>query len=141
MTVHRLIQPSSLRRALAVWASLLGFAVINGLFRQRVLEPALGPEPAHILSTTTLAGAVFVAALLFVGLSSAEFVTSELLAIGLLWAVLTGLLELGLGLARGVSTSELFADYDVTRGRLFGLVLLSEIVSPPIAGFLRRLGR
>jgi hypothetical protein len=141
MTVHRLIRPSSLRRALAFWALLLGFAVINGLFRQRVLEPALGPEPAHVLATTTLAGAVFVAALFFVGLSSAQFPTSELLAIGLLWAVLTGLLELGLGLARGLPSSELLADYDVTRGRLFGLVLLSEIVSPPIAGFLRRLGR
>ncbi len=141
MTVRGAIRARSLGQALGVWALLLGFAVINGLFRQRVLEPALGPEPAHVLATTTLAGAVFVAALFFVTLSSAQFPTSELLVIGLLWAVLTGLLELGLGLARGLPSSELLADYDVTRGRLFGLVLLSEIVSPPIAGFLRRLGR
>ncbi len=139
--MHRAIRARSLRRALGVWALLLGFAVINGLFRQRVLEPALGPETAHFLATTTLAGAVFLAALFFVGFGSAEYSTPELLAIGLLWAVLTALLELGLGLARGVSSSELFRDYDLTRGRLFGLVLLAELVSPLIAGSLRRLGK
>ena len=130
-----------LLQALGVWLLLLGFAVINGLFRTLVLEPHLGPEPAHFLSTTTLAGAVFLAAFLFVGLRQGNESTPELLATGSLWAILTAALELGLGLARGVASQDLFRDYDVTRGRLFGLVLLAELVSPWIAGFLRRLGR
>ena len=130
-----------LLQALGVWLLLLGFAVINGLFRSLVLEPHLGPEPAQFLSTTTLAGAVFLAAFLFVGLRRGSESTSELLATGLLWAFLTAALELGLGLARGVASQDLFRDYDVTRGRLFGLVILAELVSPWIAGSLRRLGR
>jgi hypothetical protein len=128
-------------QALGVWGLLLGFAVINGLLRQLVLEPHLGPEPAHILSTTTLAGAVFLAAFFFVGLRPAGSSTAELLTVGVLWAVLTAVLELGLGLARGIASEDLFRDYDVTRGRLFGLVLAAELFSPLIAGLLRRLGK
>jgi hypothetical protein len=130
-----------LLQALGVWVLLLGFAVINGLFRQTVLEPAIGAEPAHFLSTTTLAGAVVLAALFFVGLSPGLYSTAELLIMGVSWAILTAVLELGLGLVRGVPTEDLFRDYDATRGRLFGLVLLAELVSPLIAGLLRRLGK
>lgn len=130
-----------LLQTLGVWVLLLGFAVVNGLFRQIVLEPNLGPEPAHFLATTTLAGAVFLAAFFFVGLSPGGQSTVELLTIGVLWALLTVVLELGLGLARGVASQDLFRDYDVGRGRIFGLVLVAELFSPWIAGLLRRLGK
>ncbi len=96
----------------------LGFAVVNGLFRERVLEPNLGPEPAHFLATTTLAGFVFVATLLFVGLRSEVAAKTELLAVGILWAALTVFLELGLDLSHGLSGADLFRDYDFSRGRL-----------------------
>jgi hypothetical protein len=141
MSSHMVIRRRILLQALGVWVLLLGFAVINGLFRQAVLEPNLGPEPAHFLATTTLAGAVFLAALFFVGLSPGGCSTSELLAIGVVWAILTAVLEFGLGLARGVASQDLFSDYDFTRGRLFGLVLAAELASPLIAGSLRRLGK
>lgn len=131
----------ALSQALEVWALLFAFAVINGLFRQRVLEPALGREAAHVLSTTTLAGFIVVVALFFVCFRRDRFSTRELLTIGALWAGLTAFLELGLGLARGLPARELFFDYDVSRGRLFGLVLLTELASPWFAGFLRRLGK
>jgi hypothetical protein len=126
-------------RALGIWGLLAGFAVINGLFRRNVLEPHLGADVAHVLATTTLAGAVFLAALLWIGWGRGGESRTDLLAIGALWVALTVVLELGLGLARG--PDGLFTDYDATRGRLFGLVLLAELVSPPIAGFLRHLGR
>ena len=128
-------------QALGVWALFLGFAVINGLFRERVLEPHLGPEIAHFLATTTLAGFVFFGTLLFVGLRSDAPAKIELVGVGILWAALTALLELGLGVARGVAGADLFRDYDVSRGRLFGLVILAELLSPPFAGWLRRLRR
>lgn len=141
MSSHIAIRRRTILQALGVWMLLLGFAVINGLFRETVLEPHLGPELAHVLSTTTLAGAVFLAALFFVGLTPTRPSTAELVAIGMLWAALTALLELALGLARGVPSQDLFRDYDATRGRLFGLVVFAELVSPVAAGFLMRLGR
>jgi hypothetical protein len=126
---------------MGVWALFLGFAVVNGFFRETVLEPHLGPETAHVLATTTLAGFVFFGTLLFVVLRSEVPAQTELVGVGILWAALTALLELGLGLLRGVAAADLFRDYDVSRGRLFGLVILAELLSPPIAGWLRRLGR
>lgn len=141
MFSHTTIRRRILLQALGVWALFLGFAVLNGLFRQMVLEPHLGPEPAHFLSTTTLAGFVLVASFFFVGAPDEDLAKPELLAIGMLWATLTVLLELGLGLASGISSADLFRDYDVSRGRLFGLVILAELLSPPLVGFLRRLGK
>ena len=141
MLRHRAIRRRILLQALGVWVLLLGFAVINGLFRQMVLEPHLGSEPAHFLSTTTLAGFVLATSFFFVGFGDEEPAKPELLAIGMLWAALTVLLELGLGLARGISSADLFRDYDFTRGRLFGLVILAELLSPPLVGFLRSLGK
>ena len=127
--------------AFRVWLLLLGFAVVNGIFRQRVLELALSPEAAHVVSTTTLAGFVLIVSLLFFAAREHSLPPIALLAIGAFWAALTVLFELGLGLARGLAAAELFRDYDVSRGRLFGLVILSELLSPLVAGSLRRLGR
>ena len=123
-------------QAVSLFQLFLGFAVINGLYRERVVEPNLGPEPAHFLATTTLAGFVFVATLLFVGFRSEVAAKTELLAVGILWAALTVFLEFGLDLSRGLSGAGLFRDYDFTRGRLFGLVILAELLSQPLAGFL-----
>jgi len=126
------------RQAVAVWVALLAFAMINGYFRVRFLEPQVGGDVAHLLSTTTLCGAVFVAALLFIGNRGRTPTIRELFGIGLLWSTSTVLLETALGLAAGGrSATELFADYDLTRGRIFVLVLLVEIVAPPLVGWLR----
>jgi len=132
----------TLLQGLGVWFLLLGFAVINGFFRDLVLEPNLGPEPAHVLATTTLAGAVFVAAFLWIGTSRRSYLVRELLAVGVLWILLTVAFESSLGrLLLGRSWAELLADYDLSRGRLFGLVLLAELGGPLIAGLARRKAR
>jgi hypothetical protein len=127
------------REAVQVWLALLVFAVINGFFRQRVLEPELGEEVAHLLSTTTLCGAVVVAALLFVANRPRVLTLRELVLVGLFWSIASVLFEVILGvLSDRRSMPELFADYDVTRGRLFAFVILVEITAPPLAGLLRR---
>ena len=127
--------------AVRVWLILLAFALVNGLFRQRVLEPELGPEIAHVLSTSTLAGFILIVSLFVFAVREHSLPPRALLAIGAFWAALTALCELGIGLVRGLPAQELFRDYDVTRGRLFGLVILAELVSPLLAGALRRPAR
>ena len=129
--------PGLAREAVLLWLALLVFAVVNGFFRQRVLEPELGEEIAHILSTTILCGAVFVAAVFLVGLRNRPAVLRDLFLVGLGWATATALTEVVLGLIAGRrSPRDLFADYDLTRGRLFALVLLAEIVFAPLMGWL-----
>lgn len=127
------------REAVLIWLALLVFAVVNGFFRQRVLEPQLGEELAHVLSTTALCGAVFVAAVFFVGFRRRAATLRGLFLVGLGWAIATALTEVALGLVAGRrSASAFFADYDLTRGRLFALVVLAEIAAPPLVGALRR---
>jgi hypothetical protein len=126
-------------QGLGVWLLLLGFAFVNGLFRERVLEPNLGLEPAHILSTTTLAGAVLVAAFLFIATGPRIYSVRELLAIGMIWVLATLFFESFFGhFVLGRSWAALLSDYDLLRGRLFGLVLLAELVGPLMIGLARR---
>lgn len=127
------------REAVLIWLALLVFAVVNGFFRQRVLEPQLGQEVAHALSTTALCGAVFVAAVFFVDFPRRAASLRDLFLVGLGWAIATALMEVSLGLIAGRrSASTLFADYNLARGRLFALVVLAEMAAPPVVGALRR---
>jgi hypothetical protein len=125
-------------QAAAVWLGLVAFAVINGYFRVNFLEPQVGSEIAHFVSTTTLCGAVFLATLLFIGNQRLTPAPRDLFRIGLLWSTSTVLFETILGLAAGRrSATDLFADYDVLRGRLFIFVLLAEVTAPPLVGWFR----
>lgn len=57
--------------------------------------------------------------------------TGEALAIGLLWVVLTLLFEFGVfRFALGLPWERLLADYDLAEGRLWPLVLVTELVVP-----------
>ena len=125
---------------MGVWALFLGFAVVNGLFRETVLEPHLGPETAHFLATTTLAGFVFFGTLLFVGLRSDVPAQTDLVGVGILWAALTALLELGLSRAGRRRVGSL------SRLRLLARTALrtghpGRAALPPDRGLAPRLGR
>ena len=125
-------------QAVVVWLGLLVFAVINGYFRVNFLEPQVGSEVAHFVSTTTLCGAVFLATLLFIGNQRLTPAPRDLFGIGLLWSTSTVLFETILGLAAGRrSATDLFADYDLLRGRLFVFVLVAEAAAPPLVGWFR----
>ena len=125
-------------QAVAVWLGLLAFAVINGYFRVNFLEPQVGSEIAHFLSTTTLCGAVFLATLLFIGNRRLTPAPRALFGIGLLWSTATILFETVLGFAAGGrSATDLFADYDLMRGRLFAFGVLAEVTAPPLVGWFK----
>ena len=81
------------------------------------------------------------AALIWIGTNPRGYSIRDLLAVGIIWSVLTAAFEFAIGLARGRSWAELIEDYDFTRWRLFGLVLLAELVSPLIVGFARHKAR
>ena len=134
-----MIRKRVLLEAAWIWLALAAFAVVNGAFRRSVLEWVLERDTARLLSTTTLAGAVGVAALLWIGTRSVAVPWKELLLIGLAWTVATIVLEAGLGrFGAERSWPELFADYDPARGGFFGLVLVAELISPVLVGLLRR---
>ena len=126
-------------RALAVWLLLLVLAILNGAFREAVLNPKLGPKTGHVGSTVMLSGLVL--ALTWLTIAWIGPATSRAaLGIGLLWTGLTLAFEFGAGhWLFHKPMAELLYDYNVVRGRIWPLVLVATVLSPVLAGRWRHL--
>jgi hypothetical protein len=118
-----------LRSAASAWLLLLVIMFTNGIVRVAVLQPRLAEEPARRLAT--LVGVALVVAFAYAYVRRTPFRTGhELLLVGVVWLALTLAFELGMGLATGRSRGEMLADYDLTRGRLWPLVLVATLLAP-----------
>jgi hypothetical protein len=123
------------RPSLAMWLILAVVMFATGTFRVLVLQPRLGESLAR--QVATLSGTVIVFALTLPFVRRLPHPASgDLLKVGLLWIVLTLLFEFGMGLVSGASWETILADYDVSRGRLWPLVLLVILVGPCLWGAL-----
>jgi hypothetical protein len=124
--------------AIGAWLALAAFAALDGIFWQRVLEPNLGEEIAHFISTTSLAGAVIVAGVLFVGLRRRLPQRRGLFTVGLILCTATILFEVMLAAISGpASAPELLGRYDPFRALVLLLIILAEVGAPVLAGRLR----
>ena len=124
-------------RALLVWCLLLVLAVLNGGVRDTWLSPVLGETAGRAISSVLLALLVILATWLtirWIGPATARQATT----VGAFWVVLTLAFEFGAGhYGFGRSWAELLADYDLLRGRIWILVLLTTFVAPLLT-FTRR---
>ncbi len=115
-----------LARAFAVWLLIIAGETVLGTLRTFGLEPTLGPDVARLAAFPFSLAWIALAVWLTIRWIGARR-TSSLLAIGFLWVALTLAFEIALGrLAFGFTWDQVFADYDLRRGRLMslGLVLL-----------------
>ncbi len=124
-------------RALAVWCLLLVLAVLNGGVRDTWLTPRLGETAGRALSSILLSLLILLATratIRWIGARTA----GEALAVGAMWVALTLVFEFGAGhyLFRK-SWSELLADYDLSRGRIWIVVLTATFIAPLLALRLR----
>jgi hypothetical protein len=128
-----------LLRAAAVWLLLLVIAVGAGTLRAKLLQPRVGERAAHQLGTLAVV-ALFAGVIWWtVGWIDPGLDPGRLAALGLGWAVATVVFEFGFGRwVAGASWSELVADYNVLRGRLWMLVLLTLLIAPYLAGAAQR---
>jgi hypothetical protein len=122
-----------LGRAGAAWLVLLAVMMVNGTFRVLVVQPRLGEDAARQAACVT--GIVLIlgtTALLRPWLGPIG--AGGLVAVGVSWLVLTVAFEFLFGhyVAR-MSFASLAAEYDVARGRLWPLVLVTVLVAPWIA--------
>ncbi len=125
-------------RALTIWFALLLVAVANGAFREALLIPRLGGQAGHIVSTFMLcAGILIITYLAAPWLHLGK--RGDTIAIGRAWLAFTLAFELGFGRARGKPWAELLADYDVLKGRIWVLVLVTTAVAPYLAARARGL--
>lgn len=119
------------------WLGLAGIGVVNGVLREALYARRTGERTAHQVSSVT-AAAAFGAAV--VALERRRPLPSWRAAatVGGAWAVMTVAFETVMTRAARNPWHAVFADYDLRRGRLWGLVVLWIGVLPALARWLRR---
>ncbi|MBD2465035.1 hypothetical protein H6G89_28930 [Oscillatoria sp. FACHB-1407] len=119
-----------------IWLVLMLVESLHGMARMLWLVPRIGDLPARQISLLTGSLLILVITVLFVRWLHASRV-SQLIGVGLLWAVLTIGFEIGLGRMLGYSWERIGSDYNLLKGGFmaFGLVWLT--FSPLIAARLR----
>jgi hypothetical protein len=126
-------------RAIAVWFGILVLASLNGALRDLAMTPRIGDTPARAVSTVLLCGVVLVITWLtlpWIGPRSIR----DALVIGPLWVGLTLAFEFLAGhYLFHKPWTELLADYDLRRGRIWIAVLLVTFMAPWWLGRIRGL--
>ena len=121
--------------AFGIWILLVFVAILNGYFRNIFLEPSVGKYIGHVISSIILSCLIFLITFLFLNNVKITFSHADLLVIGAFWLILTVLFEFVFGhYVIGHPWSTLLADYNILKGRLWGLVLLATFIAPLVIG-------
>lgn len=117
------------RSALWMWLVLLAAMAALGTLRQARLEPRLGEPAAHRWGT--VAAAVVAAALIGWFIRRQRPAPAAALGVGMLWVAMTVAFEFGFFAGvMGHPMEELLADWNLFRGRLFPLLLVTVLLAP-----------
>jgi len=126
--------------AFGIWVIFGILAIINGVIRNRFYAPIIGEYTAHVISTIIATCFVVVGSYLFLRFIRIEYGNVELLLVGVFWVILTVLFEFVFGhYVVGNSWEKLLADYNILKGRVWSLFLLTELVSPLLIGMLLKI--
>jgi len=134
-TVHALSSLGRvLWRAALIWFALAIAAIVCGILRQALLAPRVGEQAAHVVGTLTVC-ALFAAILrVAVPWVAPGWRRKQRLGLGAGWCAATIAFEFGFGhYIVGHPWTKLLADYNLFRGRLWVLVLLTLLLAPPLA--------
>ena len=125
-------------RYLLAWFPMVLIAVANGALREAWLVPRLG-EPAARQGSTLLLIALLA---LYIGYVLQRWPIgsgARAIAVGALWLILTLAFEFALGrFVSGLSSREIFEEYNVAAGRLWALVPMWVAIAPYVFFRLRR---
>lgn len=124
-------------KAILVWLVIMVGAIVNGALREGLITPRTGPQWSHVISTVLLSALIAVVTWLFSGWI--DFRSSgEALRVGLIWLVLTLAFEFLAGhFLFGTPWKAILADYNLARGRIWPLVLLSVLLAPVAVNWLK----
>ena len=123
--------------ASCAWLGFAGIAIICGALRVKLLEPRFGEAKAHVIGTVLVCVLIMACIQLFVGASGLTE-TWPLMRIGAFWTILTICFEFAFGmLVMKQSIETLLADYNIFKGRVWLLVLITTFWGPVLAGMIR----
>lgn len=118
-----------------IWFLLAILAILNGLFRNSLIEPKVGEYAAHIISTFLLVSIILVVVYLFISRIKFVYTKTDLLLIGVIWLILSILFEFVFGhYVLDISWDILFSGYNILKGRISILVPLVVFLSPLLFG-------
>ena len=121
--------------AFGVWIVFVIAAIFNGYFRNAFLQPRVGTQVGHIISTIILVCFILLVTFLFFSNVKIPYTKADLLAVGAFWLVLTVLFEFVFGhYVVGHPWSTLLADYNILKGRIWSLVPLTTFIAPLLFG-------
>ena len=125
-------------RVYALWAAIIPLAILNGIFRDKVLVRLLAPAPAR-----TVSGVLLSAIILWYTYYAVRWLPVRgvlgYLGVGCLWLFLTVLFEFVFGFFVARKTpAEVFAPYQFRGGDIWVVVLLVVLLAPLVAAWLRR---
>lgn len=130
--------PSATEVWIAGWVGGGAIGVANGAVREVTYGRALPERAANQLSVLT-GSLAFLGYFDFLQRRRPLRSRRQAMAVGGAWLALTLCFEFGLGRARGKEWEELLAEYDLRRGRLWPLVLVTVAAGPELTRL--RLGR
>ncbi|HET9136524.1 MAG TPA: hypothetical protein VFO76_07800 [Candidatus Kapabacteria bacterium] len=118
-------------RALLIWVLFIPVAILNGMIRELTYKNSLGDAAGHQLSSLILVMLFFLVLYLTFRKQVAQLSANTLFSIGTMWAMLAAAFDFIFGhFVDHVDWNILIADYDLTNGRLWPLVLLFLVCSP-----------
>ncbi|MBI2717406.1 MAG: hypothetical protein HY245_06175 [Rhizobiales bacterium] len=125
-------------RGLAVWLLIILAETVHGTLRQFYLVPRVGEAMANRIGWPVGLAIVLAVAFLcarWVGLGK----RAALLRLGAVWALLTLVFEVAVGLARGFDRERIAAEINPLTGGLMLWSLAVMVLAPLVAARLRRL--
>ncbi len=123
-------------KILLLWLPMIAIAFANATIRELVLVKHFTELRAHQISTVTLIIFCF-GYVWFIFRFLDIHLTKHALLVGGLWVLLTIIFEFSLGRFNGKSWESLFLDYNLLKGRIWLLFLISLFFLPYLALVLK----
>lgn len=119
---------------IGTWFVFMIFAIINAILRNGVYKPIIGDLRAHQLSTFIFIAIILIITYLIFKFTNIKLNTQQTFIIGTIWLLLTICFEFLAGhYVFGNSWEKLITDYNILKGRIWSLVLITILFSPYIS--------
>lgn len=128
-----------LTNTIITWLMLLVLAILNGTLRNIVYKPWVGDLWAHQISTVV--AIVVFTAVIFLRFKDqvSQYSYGQLLWVGIVWVGMTIIFEfIGGHYLFGNSWEKLLADYNIFKGRVWVLVLATELLAPVVIKYFSK---
>ena len=123
--------------SMGLWLIFVVLAIANGSFRNFVYNKKIGEHKGHVISSVIAISYTLAVTYFFVGIIKSTVTLTDLLLVGSLWLTITVVFEFGFGhYIMKHSWSHLISDYNLSKGRIWSLVLLTTFIAPVFWGLI-----